>query len=537
MSANNDHDGSGELAPSSRDSTLPTTSSSASSSNEFIQSDELRPTMRETACNYVFGHWKALVFGQFLSLFLAGTGAIQSSLYLSCGLSAPTFSMFAFYFPLTIVTMSRLMYQSRHNPSCKRQPPTTSPEEQGQQIIECRSCNLLQRKQLQTKSQKTSSRIRAKPEKRNHLLSQWSIQMDQMNTTLERSDDKFNTEEDAGYLMALNDNNASNRTCQQCSKRHTSPKKSHSLFGIVPLQCNPLRYAAVAVTDVYANYTTILAFKYTTLTSASLFDALAIPSAIIVSRFAFGRRYKKVHLLGVAVCSIGIAINALQDYREDKSLELSDDAVESEQEELIEADYPHKMLGDTLAIIGGILFGIDNTLQEVAVRDWGSQLEYLGCMPFFATIISFVQMLILEREQILDFFQQSSASDDSCPQYVSLLLLLGFSIGGMLNYLGISAFLRISDAAFLNLSLLTGDAWAVLYSVYAEHIYPPGTFYVALIITVIGVLIYETAPNPVVHGKVEERPEVLGDIQLVENSNTDTEREESTTPQQGRVFV
>mmetsp|Transcript_19246 Transcript_19246/g.28552 ORF Transcript_19246/g.28552 Transcript_19246/m.28552 type:complete len:148 (+) Transcript_19246:3-446(+) len=147
--------------------------------------------------------------------------------------------------------------------------------------------------------------------------------------------------------------------------------------------------------------------------------------------------------------------------------------------------------------------------------------------------------MILERDEILDFFRQSDS--DTCPQYVGLLLLLAFSVGGMLNYLGISAFLRISDAAFLNLSLLTGDAWAVLYSVYAEHIYPPGTFYVALVITVTGVLIYETAPSPVTDIKVEERPEVLGEIQLVENvdadADTDTEREVSTTVQEGRVFV
>jgi len=491
--------------------------------------------MRETACNYVFGNWKALVFGQFLSLFLAGTSAIQSSLYLSCGLSAPTFSMFTFYFPLAIVTMSRLIYQSYCNPSWTRQLSSTTLEEQGQQIIECETCNALQRKQ-QTKSQKkrATSRIRAKPEKRNHLLSQWSIQMDETYNTRERTDDQFNTEED-GYLMSPNDNKVSNSACRECSERQTSRRKSHSLFGIIPLKCNPLLYAAVAVTDVYANYATILAFKYTTLTSVSLFDALAIPSAIIVSRIAFGRRYKRAHFFGVLVCSVGIAINAFQDYREDKALELSDDSVESEQEELIEADYPHKMLGDTLAIIGGILFGIDNTLHEVAVRDWGSQLEYLGSMSFFATIISFLQMLVIERDEILDFFRQSS--DDTCPQYVGLSLLFAFSLGGMLNYLGISAFLRVSDAAFLNLSLLTGDAWAVLYSVYAEHIYPPGTFYVALVITVTGVLIYETAPSPVMDNKVEERPEILGEIQLTENSDTDTERETSTTAQQGRVFV
>ena len=495
--------------------------SSVCNSDEHIQWNEARPTMRETACNYVFGNCKALVFGQVLSLFLAGTGAIQSSLYLNCRLSAPTFSMFTFYFPLSVITLSRLIYQSRHNPICPRQQSSSSSleEEQGQRIIECQICNnALQRKHKSISKTRTRTIIRAKPEKRNHLLSHWSTQMDEMYNT---RDQPFNTEKDQVT------------TCRECSERHTSSKKSHSLFGIIPLQCNPLLYAAVALTDVYANYATILAFKYTTLTSVSLFDALAIPSAIIVSRFAFARKYTKIHTLGVLVCSIGITINALQDYREDKALELSDDAVESEQEELIEADYPHKMLGDSLAIIGGILFGIDNTLQEVAVRDWGSQLEYLGCMTFFATIISFVQALILERTEILDFFRQSDS--DTCPQNVGLLLLFAFSVGGMLNYLGISAFLRISDAAFLNLSLLTGDAWAVMYSVYAEHIYPPGTFYVALAITVIGVLIYETAPSPVSDNKVDERHDFFGEIQLIENG--DTEREASPTAQEGRVFV
>jgi len=479
------------------------------------------------------------MFGQFLSLFLATTGAIQSSLYLNCGLSAPTFSMFTFYFPLTVITLSRLYYQSRRN---KTHPSLSSLEqEQGRQKIECQTCNALQTKHntpVILPKTRTKARIHAKPEKRNHLLSHWATQVDddEMHDPREGTDDQFNSEEDAEYLMASNNNTAANSTtCRECSKRLT-PKKSHSLFGIIPLKCNPLLYAAVAVTDVYANYVTILAFKYTTLTSVSLFDALAIPSAIIVSRFAFAREYTKTHTLGVLVCSIGITINALQDYREDKALEeLSDDSVETEQEELIEADYPHKMLGDTLAILGGILFGIDNTLQEVAVRE-GSQLEYLGCMTFFASIISFLQAVILERAEIWDFFRQSDS--DTCPQNLGLLLLFAYSVGGMLNYLGISAFLRISDAAFLNLSLLTGDAWAVLYSVYAEHIYPPGTFYVALAITVTGVLIYETAPSPVVDSKAEERHDSFGDIQMVENGDTDTEREAShAAPSPDRVFA
>lgn len=532
-------------------------------SDEFIQQTNHHGetggshlTMREMACNYVFGNCKALVYGQFLSLFLAATGAIQSSLYLDCRLSAPTFSMFTFYFPLSIITLSRLIYQTRCNSSAatmQQLPPSYRDNNDGdvqqlqQNTIECQACRALQNRQITTttvrtkkKKKKRSSRtrIRAKPEKRNHLLSHWSTQVDSADED-QFNNDQFNRDDDdndAGYLIASNsssNNNSICSTCQQeCSEQRTSLKTTkHSLFWIIPLKCNPFLYAAVAVTDVYANYATILAFKYTTLTSVSLFDALAIPSAIILSRLAFGRRYTKTHMLGVIVCSIGITINALQDYREDKELELSDDGVESDQEELIEVDYPHKMFGDSLAIIGGILFGIDNTLQEVAVREWGTQLEYLGCMTTFATIISFLQTLILERNNVIAFFQQSDS--EACPRNAGLFLLTAFSIGGMLNYLGISAFLRISDAAFLNLSLLTGDAWAVLYSVYAEHIYPPGTFYVALVIVVSGVFIYETAPSPVAEKQAEARDDIVGEIQLVENRSNQSE----TTSSDGRVFV
>ena len=63
---------------------------------------------------------------------------------------------------------------------------------------------------------------------------------------------------------------------------------------------------------------------------------------------------------------------------------------------------------------------------------------------------------------------------------------------------GIASFLQISDAAFFNLSLLTGDAWAVAFSVFAEGIVPSYSFYAALAVTLSGVVVYETAPSPVV---------------------------------------
>lgn len=225
-------------------------------------------------------------------------------------------------------------------------------------------------------------------------------------------------------------------------------QKEYSFFGLISIQTSLRRYAMMAMIDVYANYTTVLAYKFTTITSVAIFDAFAIPSAIIVSRCFFGRRYTKVHLLGVLICSIGITLNVLLDYREDKKVAAESDGEASAQEQLIEADYPHKLAGDFLAIIGGILFGLSNTLQEVTVKD-GALVEYLGCFTFFAAIIAFVQALLTESQEVVEFFTEPAT--ETCNDKEGEHLLFFFAIGGMISYIGNGAFLQISDAAFFNL--------------------------------------------------------------------------------------
>jgi len=511
------------------DDNEPTMSSSPThvdgvTSPSFENDERHYASMREMICNFILGKSKALVFGQFLSLMLAGTGAIQSALYLDCHLSAPTFSMLSFYLPLSIACLARLFWRERKHVLFSRIQSSCSinqVNENGQkskagEVSELQNVTQQQSQQQQSSestnseitTKATTTTIRAKPEKRNHLLSQWS--------QLPLSRKRMSDEDICTFYI---DGNNYNNEDEQSNANDIS--KAYSLFGVIPLH-SPLRmYAMVAIFDVYANYTTIMAFKYTTITSVSLFDALAIPSAIILSRVVFGRRYTKIHLLGVMVCSIGIALNVFQDYREDKHLEEVSDDEESAQEEMIKEDYPHKMRGDILAIIGGTLFGISNTLQEVTVRD-STLTEYLGCMTFFASIISILQVIILERDEVMTFFRQSAS--DTCSISEGPILFFAFAIGGMVNYTGIGAFLQISDAAFLNLSLLTGDAWAVAFSVLGEGIVPPASFYIALAITVCGVLIYETAPSPVV---VIQKDSVAGEIQLTETVVENSGREKN----------
>ena len=366
----------------------------------------------------------------------ASTGAMQSKLHLDCNLSAPMFSTLSFYVPLSLIFISLLMREERRNKTQEYSSTLSDLDDvfsmQHESSQHSGSPNVTH--QLSYTRSENISRIIAKPEKRNHLLSRWS---ECTPTTETAEDHSFHVDgsDDPGSIGDVN-------------SQSFVQSKPYSFFGLIPLQIPKRKYAMVALFDVYAQYTTILAYKYTTITNVALFDAFAIPSAIIVSRCFFGRRYTKVHLLAVSACVFGIALNVLGDYREDEKVANEDISQESEEEQYIAAEYPHKMAGDALAIIGGILFGISNTVQEVTVKD-GSLTEYLGIFTFFASIIASIQAIFFERQEIIAFYSQSS--DETCSKSEGEFLFFLFAIGGMVTYWGIGAFLQFSDAAFFNL--------------------------------------------------------------------------------------
>ena len=306
--------------------------------------------------------------------------------------------------------------------------------------------------------------------------------------------------------------------------RHSTPTKddeendpaTHNqprwFLRVIPVHAPFWGYAIVALMDVQANYVTVLSFRYTTLSSVSLFDSLAIPSAMVLSRFLLGRRHTRIHLIGVISCMVGVMYNAFSDYESD----------------LVNVGemYPQKLKGDVLALIGGLLYGASDVLAELAVRNFGGPTEFLGMMGFFATIISIIQAAILEREEIMSFFNGAPPDADGkvCAQSTGLLLLFAFMMANALNYTLTSWFLLVSEATFLNLSLLTGDLWSVIFMVVAEGIIPQPLFWAALTMIVSGVLIYEMGPNTLVDPSVQyeiadhygsDFPETMSDIEIL----------------------
>ena len=148
-----------------------------------------------------------------------------------------------------------------------------------------------------------------------------------------------------------------------------------------------------------------------------------------------------------------------------------------------------------------------SVLTEVTVTS-GDTTEYLGMIGLFGFCISFVQSLVLEQDDIRKFFgnKENDDEDDTdididssvtmCSLHIRFILLFSFVGVTMLGYIGASRFLIISEAAFFNLSLLTGDLWSVVFSVVAERIVPQPLFFAALASVLSGVVLYEMAPSP-----------------------------------------
>ena len=107
------------------------------------------------------------------------------------------------------------------------------------------------------------------------------------------------------------------------------------------------------------------------------------------------------------------------------------------------------------------------------MRHNGGTTEYLCLMGMFAFGISLVQALWLEWQDILEFFGESDQHSATCSLEKGWFLFFTFVVVTLMGYKGASMFLIMSEAAFFNLSLLTGDLWSILFSIVAERIVPP----------------------------------------------------------------
>lgn len=228
------------------------------------------------------------------------------------------------------------------------------------------------------------------------------------------------------------------------------------------------KYALFALADVEANYMVVKAYQYTTITSVMLLDCFSIPCVMILSKVILRVKYKWTHYVGVMLCLAGLSVLVLSDYLDQKPVT---------EEQPQQAASWHWLLGDALCLVGAVLYAISNVGQEYALKherhtkvdqqdrphEVYNGVEYLAWMGMFGSIISAIQVLILERDEIVSQWNGDRASGTLGP---ILGLLFGFGIVMFLLYSLVPHFLRLSSATFMNLSFLASDFYAVIASIF-----------------------------------------------------------------------
>jgi solute carrier family 35 protein F1/2 len=148
-------------------------------------------------------------------------------------------------------------------------------------------------------------------------------------------------------------------------------------------------------------------------------------------------------------------------------------------EEAAQSDPLSVLFGDVLVLCGASLYATSNVSQEYAVNAY-SRTEFLAYLGFFGTMISGVQMALLEHDRLAAVTWSWRVVVD----------ILGFSACLLSMYVLTPSMIKMSSAVVLNLSLLTSDFYAVIVAVFLFGQTFSFLYLIAFGVTVSGLIVY-----------------------------------------------
>ena len=302
-------------------------------------------------------------------------------------------------------------------------------------------------------------------------------------------------------------------------------------------------YVLAAFCDLEANYLIISAFNHTSYTSIAILDCFTIPSAMALSVLFLRCRYKKAHYIGTAICLSGLGFVILSDFVAESDGNAAGEEYSSSQ----------RLEGDLMALAGAFLYACSNVLQETllkydvsngwAVFDATHTVErrdaYIGSIGMYGMMIALIQGLCVEGPDLVDrlpefstetylyylgfvtslFFFYTNTSTFST-KFIALIILIIFmscmsdTRAQICNFTRVSnpslsliiflpgTFLQMEgDAILFNLSLLTSDIYAVIFTYFNTGILVHWLYFVAFGLVGAGVVVYhaEEPPSPDFH--------------------------------------
>ncbi|XP_058489219.1 solute carrier family 35 member F2-like [Solea solea] len=229
------------------------------------------------------------------------------------------------------------------------------------------------------------------------------------------------------------------------------------------------KYLLLGLVDVEANYAVVKAYQYTTLTSIQLLDCFVVPVLMLLSWWVLKTRYRLVHYVAVCICLLGVGAMVGADLLAGRD----------------QGSTSNILLGDGLVLISATLYAVSNVCQEYTVKNL-SREEFLGMIGLFGTVISTVQMVILERNEVTNIQWSWEVG----------LLFAAFALCMYTLYSCMPIVVRLSSATSVNLSLLTADLFSLFCGIFLFHYHFSGLYLVSLVVILIGFITYNVVPTP-----------------------------------------
>ncbi|TNN11168.1 Solute carrier family 35 member F1 [Schistosoma japonicum] len=244
-----------------------------------------------------------------------------------------------------------------------------------------------------------------------------------------------------------------------------SPRKQFVKTLIIRLSL----YSLVGVIDVHANWSIVSAYAYTSVTSIQLLDCITIPTVVLLSYYFLFYRYTWNHYTAIILCLIGATGMILTDYfLQSSNIIFNNDNVAGaplDQTAINDQSFTAEQMifGDFLVIIGAILYGLSNVLQQYLIVKYGI-VEFLSCVGLVASIVTVIYTVLIERQSISMLMLWT---DDAFVNFDKITAcFIGYALSMFALYSLMPLVLMRSSAVLVNLSLLTSDIYAVLMGVF-----------------------------------------------------------------------
>ncbi|XP_008331259.1 solute carrier family 35 member F2-like [Cynoglossus semilaevis] len=228
------------------------------------------------------------------------------------------------------------------------------------------------------------------------------------------------------------------------------------------------KYLVMGVADVEANYVVVRAYQFTTLTSIQLLDCFVIPVLMLLSWMFLKTRYRLVHFVAVAVCLLGVGTMVGADIVAGREQGSSSDV----------------LLGDGLVLLSAVLYAVSNMCQEYTVKNL-SRVEFLGMMGLFGTIISGIQLAVLEIPAV---------SAIKWNLHISMLFAV-YALCMYALYSFMPVVVKLTSATAVNLSLLTADLFSLFCGLFLFHYKFSALYIVSFVIITVGFIMFNAVPT------------------------------------------